>query len=345
MYSAKPSLPTSSSRNLEDTLKSPTHHLFLNKVIVHKDSSVSINELVPPLTPSAGIRAQIGHLLPRHANFRARIQIHQISSVPFVSGEFGVRWKFKGVQSSSSTKKGLLGRVKSKKGKHSKDDKGKGRDISDGEFLAGTDNHEVAQPVMPVFNNVATELPASRPPPDCSASVDPIENDAHTSSYISSSKSSVTVPSYSHSTLHCADSSSSSHIFNSPSANASHVAMVPEIDSSDPSATAVLTLRRGTTPFLKLKDHSVAWCHTLDTLLKFDIDRETYQIQPHPLKLVVMQRIIPDDPGGSPQNPRLGAVYLNLAEYIGKGSVERSYLLKESKTNAVLKVTIILFFY
>jgi hypothetical protein len=94
------------------------------------------------------------------------------------------------------------------------------------------------------------------------------------------------------------------------------------------------------TPFLKLKNHSVTWSHTLDTLLKFDIDRETYVIQPHPLKLVVMQRVIPDDPDSSPQNPRLGAVYLNLAEYIGKGSVERKYLLKESKTNSVLKLTI-----
>jgi hypothetical protein len=68
-------------------------------------------------------------------------------------------------------------------------------------------------------------------------------------------------------------------------------------------------------------------------------------IHPNPLKLVVMQRVIPDsdDPDGSPQNPRLGVVYLNLAEYIvGKGSVERKYLLKESKTNSVLKVSFVL---
>jgi hypothetical protein len=81
---------------------------------------------------------------------------------------------------------------------------------------------------------------------------------------------------------------------------------------------------------------SVIWAHPSQ------IDRETYQIQPHPLKLVVMQRVIPDDPDGSPQNPRLGAVYLNLAEYIAKGSVERKYLLKESKINAVLKVRIVI---
>jgi N-terminal C2 in EEIG1 and EHBP1 proteins len=76
----------------------------------------------------------------------------------------------------------------------------------------------------------------------------------------------------------------------------------------------------------------------LDPILKFDIDRETTQILPNPLKLVVMQLINHEDPHASPQNPRLGAVYLNLAKYINQGNVERRYLLKESKTNATLKV-------
>jgi len=90
--------------------------------------------------------------------------------------------------------------------------------------------------------------------------------------------------------------------------------------------------------YLKLKDHSVVWSQTLDPILKFDIDRETTQILPNPLKLVVIQRINHEDPHGLPQNPRLGAVYLNLAGYINQGNVERRYLLKESKTNATLKV-------
>ena len=48
--------------------------------------------------------------------------------------------------------------------------------------------------------------------------------------------------------------------------------------------------------------------------------------------------MIPDDLDGNPSNPRLGAVYLNLAEYVGQGSVERRNLLRESKTNATSKV-------
>ncbi|TEB32816.1 hypothetical protein FA13DRAFT_228708 [Coprinellus micaceus] len=63
-------------------------------------------------------------------------------------------------------------------------------------------------------------------------------------------------------------------------------------------------------------------------------------LQPSPLKLVVMQRVVPDDPGSVPQNPRLGAVSINLAEYVGKGKVERRFLLKESKVNATLKLAI-----
>jgi hypothetical protein len=35
---------------------------------------------------------------------------------------------------------------------------------------------------------------------------------------------------------------------------------------------------------------------------------------------------------------RLGALYLNLSEYVGHGKVERRYLLRDSKTNATLKV-------
>ena len=80
------------------------------------------------------------------------------------------------------------------------------------------------------------------------------------------------------------------------------------------------------------------WQHTLSTMLKLDIERDTQGLLPNPLKLVVMQRVIHDDLDGNPSNPRLGGVYLNLAEYVGQGSVERRYLLRESKTNAILKV-------
>src|SRR5260221_6246443 len=94
-------------------LKSPKPtDLFLKKTLIgNNGSSSSINEMPPPPTPT-GLRAQLGHLLPRHAYFRAHVVIHQISSVPFVGGEFAVRWKFKGVHNPQGSKQRLLGRAK-----------------------------------------------------------------------------------------------------------------------------------------------------------------------------------------------------------------------------------------
>jgi hypothetical protein len=51
----------------------------------------------------------------------------------------------------------------------------------------------------------------------------------------------------------------------------------------------------------------------------------------------ILQRVIPGDPD-APRNPRLGAVSLNLAQYVDAGVVTRRYLLRQSKTNATLKV-------
>ncbi|EAU83829.1 hypothetical protein CC1G_09498 [Coprinopsis cinerea okayama7 len=113
---------------------------------------------------------------------------------------------------------------------------------------------------------------------------------------------------------------------------------IPEANLSPP---------RGITPYKRLKDHSITFAYPLNAIIKFDIARNSNQqgnpkhnLSPSEFKLVVMQRVIPDDPDGVPQNPRLGAVYLNLAEYVGKGKVERRYLLKESRVNATLKISI-----
>lgn len=90
----RPSSPTSDTR----ALKSPTR--------LHPGPASPTNGTVH----SSGFRAQLAHLLPRHAIFLLRLTIHQLSSVPFVNGEFEVRWKFKGVTSGG----GLLGKVKGK---------------------------------------------------------------------------------------------------------------------------------------------------------------------------------------------------------------------------------------
>jgi hypothetical protein len=46
---------------------------------------------------------------------------------------------------------------------------------------------------------------------------------------------------------------------------------------------------RGMTPYLKLQDHNVVWEHTLNVVVQMDVNRDTTDLLPNELKLVVMQ--------------------------------------------------------
>ena len=318
-------------------LKSPRPQPLLKRTLAANGSSVSINDMPPPSTPT-GIRAQLGHLLPRHAYFGARVVIHEISSVPFVGGEFAVRWKFKGVQANQGSKQKLLERVKGRaenRSAHANESEGRGDD----KRLA------MKSPGLPEDDSRSKNLrsPCGLKLESHSASgsfvpITPRPSLPGSVSTVSSHSSDV-----SDSTCPTAEWGHLSVTGIAPVASSSSSTMIPAPESSGTNTPATfdtgnMAPARGATPFVPLKDHSVRWSQTLDTVLKFDIDRETSLILPNPLKLVVYQRIIPGHAHGNPQNPRLGAVYLNLAEYVGHGSVERRYLLKESKTNAILKV-------
>jgi len=106
-------------------------------------------------------------------------------------------------------------------------------------------------------------------------------------------------------------------------------------------STTTTAVARGITPFQPLQNYNVKWGHQVNVVLQMDVHRETGDLLPNEVKFVVMQRVVPGDPD-APKQPRLGAVYLNLAEYADAGPVTRRYLLRESKTNATLKLTITL---
>ena len=91
------------------------------------------------------------------------------------------------------------------------------------------------------------------------------------------------------------------------------------------------------TQWAPLKAYTVKGEHDVSVVVQMDVHRETGDLLPCELKLVAMQRVVHGDPN-APHQPRLGAVYLNLAEYACQGPVTRRYLLRESKTNATLKV-------
>jgi hypothetical protein len=282
-------------------------------------------------------------LLPRHALFHVRVNIHQLASVPLVKGEFGVRWKFKKVRSKKEN-----GRDKRDKGK-GKADESHGDTDDDEEHdhvdvdqtsMEGSmdDAHNShGQPAIPSViisdghSGTSTSAASTRP-----ASPNPyaqyLTSDWLPQAYLAHSNSNSTHP----------DSASRSLSSTTPQGGYAHA--------------------RGMTPFLKLQDHNVVWEHTLNVVVRMDVDRDTTDLLPNELKLVVMQvcqsphldlsvfsrirdpdrlgpiqRVIPGDID-APHNPRLGAVYLNLAEYANAGPITRRYLLCQSKTNATLKV-------
>ncbi|KAF7330446.1 C2 NT-type domain-containing protein [Mycena venus] len=140
-----------------------------------------------------------------------------------------------------------------------------------------------------------------------------------------------------------ADSTEEPQTLQMPSSTASSSIMV----STDDAQTQTATSRAGQTGWLPLKDHSVTWDHPLSAVVQMSIERDTHRLLPHPFKLTVVQRVIAHDPD-APHNPRLGTVEIDLAEYVdsfpataaSKGVVTRRYLLRDSKTNATLRLSI-----
>ncbi|KAG2049691.1 hypothetical protein BDR06DRAFT_834670, partial [Suillus hirtellus] len=249
-----------------------------------------------PTHTTSGFRAQLAHLLPRHSIFLLRLTIHQLSSVPFVNGEFEVRWKIKGVTSGG----GLLGKVKSNR-------KGKVNGIS-----ASAKGKEKER-----LHESEIDLPT----PD--ADVQSIANSTSSHSHELSIPS-VIVSSNTPTSL---GPTSDTRTTTNPS---------PSLAKSPPNAYSPA---KGHTMFEQLQEHSVVWEQTLDVMVQMSITRETNELGGCEAKFVVMQRVIPGDPD-APRNPRLGAVSLNLAQYVDAGVVTRRYLLRQSKTNATLKLTV-----
>ncbi|KAF7439807.1 hypothetical protein PC9H_000143 [Pleurotus ostreatus] len=285
-----------------------------------------------PHTPTHGLLAQLNHLLPRHTIFHVRLHIHEIASVPLVSGEFAAKWRFKNVQAVPGSKQGFLGIGRKRNTSRSRTSSGQEQDektkaSSEDGRDSGTTSPEVgsSEDTPSIPSVVVSRHPggAATQPPTPISHTSP---DWHPGpSLLSPSLSSSRIP-----TL----SELSSSLYRQPE------------EQSTPSLTATTPVNgyassRGMTTFGQLKEHKVVWDHTVDVVVKMDVERDTLELLPNELKLEVMQRVIPNDPS-APQNPRLGVLYLNLAQYASPStpSVTRRYLLQKSKTNATLKLTV-----
>ncbi|KAG1814213.1 N-terminal C2 in EEIG1 and EHBP1 proteins-domain-containing protein [Suillus variegatus] len=280
-----------------------------------------------PITPASpthttsGFRAQLAHLLPRHSIFLLRLTIHQLSSVPFVNGEFEVRWKLKGVTSGG----GLLGKVKSNR-------KGKVNGIS--ASAKGKEKEKLHE----------SEVDLPTPDADVQSIANSTSSHSHELSIPSVIVSSNTPTSLGPTSDTRTTTSSSSRPQHVPPQYLS-ADWLPQSTPPDPSPSLAksppnaYSPAKGHTMFEQLQEHSVVWEQTLDVMVQMSITRETNELGGCEAKFVVMQRVIPGDPD-APRNPRLGAVTLNLAQYVDAGVVTRRYLLRQSKTNATLKLTV-----
>ncbi|KAF9262738.1 hypothetical protein L218DRAFT_959893 [Marasmius fiardii PR-910] len=308
-----------------------------------------------PTEPSAhGLRAHLRQLLPRSALFHVHVQVHQISSVPLVHGQFGVRWKFKHVRSSAGAlvsvekaKTRPMGRSATSK----KDLKGKGRAVSvDEDGSPGSGETSLASSVVsvPDHTHISSYTSSGIPSVVVSSTSSSAESSRHPSSVafptpplLSLSPRNVSGSSAASSLSYPSSSSTGSHDTNDSPDSVEHTPTpAPHTPSfSPPPPKPTYSPARGVTPYYKLTEHAVTWEHSLDVIVRLDIDRETSELQSNMLKLSVMQKVISGDPD-APQIPRLGVIYLDLAQYAGVGeAVTRRYLLRKSKTNATLKLT------
>ncbi|CAL1710293.1 unnamed protein product [Somion occarium] len=282
-----------------------------------------------------GFRTQLGQFLPRHALFQVNLNIEELSNVPLVKGEFAVRWKFKNVQSGS----GLLSKMKNGGG-------GGARTASGGSVATTDDKSSVKGKGKAKADSSPYLLAAELHDDHSSESSKYSYESEHTAIDEESS-----IPSAKNSNESQSSSSSSYRhgISTSPLTTPVPVSATPTITKA--TATGMPTIpslasslyshveAKGMTEWAQLQSYNVKWNQKVSVVVQMDVHRETGDLLPNELKLVIMQRVIPGDPD-APRNPRLGAVYLNLAEYVDAGDVTRRYLLRESKTNATLKLTL-----
>jgi hypothetical protein len=271
--SALPSSPKTlrPHRPLRPLLHSSRSHSQLRSLASSSDAATSV--IVAPTTPitatppapntvtartqTNGLRAQLRHLLPRHALFHVRVHIHQLSSVPLLHGEFCLRWKFKNVHAVPGSTTGLFGLVSTRA-------KGKGREKGESENEGSLHGNQGSPP-----GSRADTLETS--------TIHSTESDSH-------SIPSVTVSDY--------------HASDSPSSNKAPSEHIPDTLGTDSTGTSSLSAStpiesyaaaRGMTEYVKLKEHKVTWEHTVDVVVKMDVDRDSLDLLPNELKLVVMQ--------------------------------------------------------
>ena len=85
-------------------------------------STVSMHSTGPSL------RSHLFNILPKHALFKVKLHIRQISNVPLLGGDFAVKWRFRNAQSPGANHGGLLSKMKTNSSATTMTLKGKTKD-------------------------------------------------------------------------------------------------------------------------------------------------------------------------------------------------------------------------
>ncbi|KDQ09575.1 hypothetical protein BOTBODRAFT_58627 [Botryobasidium botryosum FD-172 SS1] len=266
-----------------------------------------------------GLRPKKGllGLLPRHAVFHARLIIHDIADVPLIHGNFAVKWRFHNAHAPATSSASTNASTPSLTplpspalpSPTSSDDASRSDlDLPTHDYSPSESEHHLRPPSR------AHSHPHSH-------SESGSDTDTDSSPSPTTSRTPINAHSYSY---------YSYGQYLTPDAPPPARSPIPPL----PAPTDFSTAARGITAYRPLDAHRASWSHRVDAAVQMSVNRDTAELLPCRLKLVVRQS--EDDSS----TPRLGVVELNLAEYVGAGSVTRRYLLKESKVNATLRVTI-----
>jgi len=116
-------------------------------------------------THSAGpsLRSHLFNIIPKHALFKVKVHVRQISNVPLLGGDFAVKWRFRNVQSPGGNHSGLLSKMKANSSTTTMTLKGKTKD-----YFPGGEGSSVTQSGYPWTGDGSTD----RATPDSSSSPD-----------------------------------------------------------------------------------------------------------------------------------------------------------------------------
>ena len=227
-----------------------------------------------PAPPTHGLRSQLGHLLPKHAVFQVRLEIEQLSNVPLIKGEFGVRWKFKSVQSGS----GLLGKMKGGSRTWSGQGKGKAKAAAIGLGIGVTEEGELFDEDGSTHGSTQD---TTEDDPDADTTDPPNHNRDARRTFESLRAANGSTPYLNGSTPHL-----NGH--DTPNPPPQTPGRVAQTLSGSTQSEA-----RGMTPWAPLQNYNVKWSHSVNLAVQMDVHRETGDLLPNELKLVVMQVCIP----------------------------------------------------